>query len=207
MQQFIESCFSWPSWPASMMLLSVCVYWMLTIFGFMATDVLDFDLDFDVDIDADPSVLQFGFIPLKFLNLGSVPTMLWLSVFALVSWMASRLWNSPVPHPVWNWSTDPQAILRDFGIAAILTKVITQPLRGRFDPVEPNKAVDLVGRKCVVLTSEVTLTFGEAELATDAAPLRLKIRNGDGSLSKGDVVEIVDVREDDNVYFVEPENV
>jgi hypothetical protein len=170
--------------------------------GIFTTDVLDFDLDFDVDIDADPSVLQFGFIPLKFLNIGSVPTMLWLSVFALVGWMTSRLWNSPQTHPVWNWSTDPQAIFRDFGIAMILTKLITQPLRGRFDPIEPNKAVDLIGRKCVVLTSEVTTAFGEAELATDAAPLRLKIRNSDGTLSKGDVVEIVDVREQDNIYFV-----
>lgn len=86
-----------------MLLLSVCAYWTLTIFGFMATDVLDFDLDFDVDIDAEPSVLQFGFIPLRF--------------------------------------------------------------------------------------------------------LRLKIRNGKGSLAKGEVVEIVDVREDDNVYLVVPGNV
>ena len=156
-----------------------------------------------MDLDADPSILQFGFLPLKFLNIGSVPTMLWLSVFALTGWMVSRLWNSPVPHPSFVWSTDPQAILRDFGIATILTKIFTQPLRGRFDPVEPNKAVDLIGRKCVVLTSEVSDTFGEAELATDAAPLRLKIRNSEGTLNKGDVVAIVSVREEENVYFVE----
>ena len=205
MQQFIESCFSWPSWPASILLLCVCGYWLLTMFGILSTDLLDFDLDLDLDmdLDADPSILQFGFLPLKFLNIGSVPTMLWLSVFALTGWMVSRLWNSPVPHPSFVWSTDPQAILRDFGIATILTKIFTQPLRGRFDPVEPNKAVDLIGRKCVVLTSEVSDTFGEAELATDAAPLRLKIRNSEGTLNKGDVVAIVSVREEENVYFVE----
>lgn len=204
MQQFIEHCFSWPSLPASLLLLSVCGYWLLTLFGIVSTDLLDFDfdLDLDMDLDADPSILQFGFLPLKFLNIGSVPTMLWLSVFALAAWMVSRLWNSPLPHPAFVWSTDPQAILRDFGIATILTKIITQPLRGRFDPVEPNKAVNLIGRKCVVLTSEVTDTFGEAELATEAAPLRLKIRNSERSLTRGDVVEIVDVREEDNVYFV-----
>ena len=86
----------------------------------------------------------------------------------------------------------------------MLTKIITQPLRGRFDPVEPNKAEDLVGQTCVVTTSEVTKTFGEAKLATEGAPLRLKVRNGDGTLHKGDFAVIVEVAPEDNTYFVEP---
>lgn len=206
MEQFIESCFSWPSWPASVLLLGVCLYWLLMMLGTVDLDFLDLDLDLDLDVEgeADASILQFGFIPLKFLNIGSVPTMLWVSVFSLTGWMVSRLWNSPLPHPSFDWSSDSMAIVRDFGVAAMLTKMITQPLRGRFDPVEPNKAEDLFGQTCIVTTSEVTETFGEAELSTDGAPLRLKVRNNSRTLHKGDSAVIVDIGPENNTYFVEP---
>ncbi|MCH2202898.1 MAG: hypothetical protein MK102_13075 [Fuerstiella sp.] len=205
MEQFIESSFSWPTWPASVLLLCVCGYWTLMVFGVVDLDFLDLDLNFDVD--SSTSILEIGFVPLRFLNLGSVPTNLWLSVFALTGWMVSRLWNSPLPHPTFNWPSDSMAILRDGGVAAALTKIITQPLRGRFDPVEPNRSADLVGKHCVITTTEVTETFGEAELATDGAPLRLKVRNDSGQLKKGDFAVIVDVQTKGNTYFVEPESV
>lgn len=164
---------------------------------------IDFDMDMDVDINADPSILQFGFLPLKFLNIGSVPTMLWISIFAVAGWMVSRLWNSPAPHPAFQWDTDLVAVIRDFGIAAFITKLTTQPLRGRFDPVEPNKAKDLIGKVCIVTTSEVSPTFGEADLATDGAPLKLKVRNSKGEITKGDTVLITYYREEENAYLVE----
>ena len=205
MEHFIESCFSWPTLPASVLLLCICVYWLMMILGAVDLEFLDIDvdLDLDVNVDADISVLQIGFVPLKWLNIGSVPTMLWGSIFAVVAWMVSRLWNSPLPHPTFEWTSDPLAIIRDFGVAAMLTKVITQPLRGRFDIVEPNKAEDLVGRTCVVTTSEVTETFGEAEFATEGAPLRLNVRNDRGDVSKGDTVLITYFRSESNVYVVE----
>lgn len=202
MEQFIENCFAWPAWPATVLLLCVCGYWLLMMLGAVDLDFLDIDLDMDVELDADPSILQFGFLPLRFLNIGSVPTMLWVSVFALTGWMVSRLWNSPLPHESFLWKADTIAIVRNFGIASLLTKVITQPMRGRFDPVQPNMPATLVGRICVVTTTEVSDTFGEADLPTDAAPLKLKVRNSEGNISKGDTVVIVDFRSEDNIYFV-----
>ncbi len=206
MEQFLHSCFSWPTWPATALLLCVCLYWVLIMVGAVGLDFLDIDLDLDLDadIDAGASILQLGFLPLRFLNIGSVPTMLWVSVFALTFWLTSRLWNSPLPHPNFNWSADSMAILRDAGVAMMLTKFITQPLRGRFDPVEPNRAEDLIGKTCVVTTSEVTDDFGEAELSTDGAPLRLKVRHSAGNLHKGDLAVIVDFETEGNLYFVEP---
>ena len=198
MSEFIEGCFSWPSYPATVLLLLVCGYWVLVMIGAVDMEILDFDLD----VDADASILQFGFIPLKFLNLGSVPTMLWVSVFALVGWVLSRLLDSPAPHPSFQWAGDTQAILRDFGVAAIATKFVTAPLRGRFDPAEPNRARELIGHTCVITTSEVTDSFGEAEYATDGAPLKLNVRTSDGPLTKGDSAVIVDFTAENNLYFV-----
>ena len=200
MDQFIEGCFSWPSLPATVLLLLVCGYWCLVILGALDMDILDFDLD--IDLDADASILQVGFIPLKWLNIGSVPTMLWLSVFSLTGWMASRLMNSPTSHVNLDLATDGLAILRDMGIAVFLTKCLTQPLRGRFDPKEVNLAKDLIGGICKVTTSEVTASFGEAEYSTDGAPLKLRVRVEEINLVRGDEAVIVGFQREQNVYLI-----
>ena len=202
MGQFIEGCFAWPSLPATILLLLICGYWCLVMLGALDMDVLDFDLDFDLEADVETSILQVGFIPLKWLNLGSVPTMLWLSVFALSGWMASRLINSPLPHPNFETLTDGQAILRDMGIAVFITKCLTQPLRGRFDPKEANLARDLIGGYCKVTTSEVTDSFGEAEYSTDGAPLKLRVRAEETNLVRGDEAVIVGFHREQNVYLI-----
>ena len=77
-------------------------------------------------------------------------------------------------------------------------------MRGRFDPVEPNKAEDLIGRVCVVTTSKVTDSFGEAELPTDAAPLKLKVRSRDTTIQKGDTVVLIDFHSEGNLFGVAP---
>ena len=202
MSEFIEGCFSWPSYPATLLLLLVCGYWLLVMLGALDLDWLDIDLDFDVDADVDASVLQLGFVPLKWLNLGSVPTMLWVSVFALVYWVVSRLINSPAPHAMFELMSDGPANLRDVGIAVFITKCVTQPLCGRFDPVEANRAQDLIGKRCVVTTSEVTDSFGEAEYATDGAPLKLRVRADNESLTRGDDAVIVAFDPEQNVYLI-----
>ena len=202
MDQFIEGCFSWPSLPATVLLLLVCGYWCLVILGALDMDILDFDLDIDLDADVDASILQVGFIPLKWLNIGSVPTMLWLSVFSLTGWMASRLMNSPTSHVNLDLATDGLAILRDMGIAVFLTKCLTEPLRGRFDPKEVNLAKDLIGGICKVTTSEVTESFGEAEYSTDGAPLKLRVRVEEINLVRGDEAVIVGFQREQNVYLI-----
>ena len=206
MEQLIENCFSWPSWPATVMVLTVSAYWLFAMLGAVDLDTVDLDLDIDIDVDADPSVLDLGFVPLRFLNLGHVPLMLWVSIFSLSAWIMSRAINSPLPHDTFNWMSDGQALLRDFGLAAIITKFVTQPLRGRFKVVEPNLAKDLIGNTCVVTTSEVTDSFGEAEYVTDGAPLKLSVRTADESLTKGDTAVIVDFTPEKNLYFVKRAN-
>ncbi|MFP6763832.1 MAG: hypothetical protein VB858_09440 [Planctomycetaceae bacterium] len=202
METFIEGCLSWPTYPATLLLLLICSYWILVVVGAVGLDSLDIDINMDVDFDVDASILQFGFLPIKWLNLGSVPTMLWASVFSLSAWLTSRLINSPAPHDTFIFLTDGQAILRDIGIAVLCTKCITQPLVGRFDPVEPNRAVDLIGALCTVTTTEVTETFGEAQYSTDGAPLKLTVRTESGVLSKGDTARIINFDAEQNSYTV-----
>lgn len=203
MAQFLESCFSWPTWPSTILVLLVCGYWLLVIVGVATVDALDFDFDLDFDTDLQGSLLDVGFIPMRFLNLGSVPIMLWVSIFSLASWLVARWMNSDQLHANFEAATDVPAIAAYFAIGALLTKAITQPIRGKFDPVEPNLAKDLIGKTCIITTSEATETFGEAEFKTDAAPLKLTVRAVSEPLHKGDVAVIVEFTTETNTYLVE----
>lgn len=203
MSQFIDTCFAWPTWPSTILVLLVCGYWLLVIVGVATVDVLDFDLDLDFDTDLQGSLLDVGFIPIRFLNLGSVPIMLWVSIFSLASWLVARWMCSDQLHANFESAADVPAIAAYFAIGALLTKAITQPIRGKFDPVEPNLAADLIGKTCIITTSEATQTFGEAEFKTDAAPLILTVRATSEPLHKGDVAVIVDFTTETNTYLVE----
>jgi len=106
------------------------------------------------------------------------------------------------PHSGFDFTNDSLAIVRDFAIAAAITKILTQPLCGKFDVVEPIGSKDLLGKTCRVTTNEVTDKYGEANFATDAAPLVLHVRAAEETLSKGDFAKIVDYSPEENIYFV-----
>ena len=205
--ELLEPSFLWPTWLATMLVFVSCVYWLLVIVGAVTVDALHIDfhgLHFDTDVDG--SLLDLGFVPLRFLNLGRVPLMLWFSIFALSAWGVSRLivtyggFDEPHAHFVF-WDDAP-AIVRDFTIALVVTKVLTQPLRGIFDVVEPIGAKDLIGKTCVITTSEATPQNGEAIFATGGAPLSLNVRAVEGTLNKGELAEIFDYSPEENIYFV-----
>lgn len=70
---------------------------------------------------------------------------------------------------------------------------------------EGEKHRPVIGRTCVVKTSEVTTSFGQAEAEDDSGnPLLLHVRVSEGSppLSKGDHALIVDTMDDAQTYLV-----
>jgi hypothetical protein len=199
MTEFLETSFSGTSLPASMLLSLVLVYWLFVIFGALDLDMFDFDLEIDADLDVD-SVLSLGFAPLRFLNLGRIPLMLWMSIFSLSWWGLSRVFTD-----LWILEEGTEIgllIARDVGLALVATKLITNPLRGKFDLKEPHKAAKLIGGTCVMLTGEVTASAGQAEYETEGAPLKLNVRATGETLAKGDVGEIVDYDPENNIYLV-----
>lgn len=198
---------TWPTLPFSVLLLLVMVYWLIVSLGFLAFDALDFDLDFDADVEIDPgahpSLLDLGFLPLKWLNLGSVPLMIWGSVFTLVAWIISRWLNAEIAHAEFAFASDSQVILRDAVLAAVATKFLTNPLRGLFDYEEPNKLEAMLGQTVRVTTSQLDDTFGEVEYTTDGAPLRLNAITNGPALAKDDLARLVGYDEEKKVYVVE----
>ncbi len=205
MQEFLDATISGPTLPITIVLIAVCLYWLMVIVGAADTEFLDFDIETpeaDVDIDAH-APMSIGFASLKFLNIGTVPLMVWLTALALPMWITSMLLDhAPTPESPGEVLG---ALARSLGIGLVAAKLLTQPLRGRFDPAEPNRARDLIGNHCTIDSSTVTPESGRARYVTGAAPLVLHVRTEDGTLTQGQTARIVDYDPHRHVYIVTAE--
>lgn len=199
MNALLDIYFQWPVLPFSVALCLVTLYWLLVIVGGIDMDGIDFE--FDIDPDSTGSITDLGFLGLKWLNLGEVPLMVWLTVVAGASWLASMIFDRNLENP------DSQqiiiSIIRSLAIGVIAAKVVTNPLRGKLRLKQPNTIEQMLGRTCRVITSSVTPEFGHGECAVeDGAPLRLNIRTLEGAIDKGTEVEIIDYSPETSVYYV-----
>lgn len=199
MIELIHASMRWPTLPATVLVVICVLYWLCVIIGVLDLDLLDFDLDLEVGT-GNPSVLDFGFIGLKFLNLGEVPVMLWMSIFALSMWMLSI--NFDADAAIDSVMDYLPLFLRNLGISLVVTKLVTQPFKGYFQFTPPNQIETLLGKSCYVTSSSVTEKFGQAELQTDGAPLKLHIRSEDESIQKGDLVRLTDYDTEKQVFYV-----
>lgn len=199
MTELLHAALNWPTLPATV-LVAICVlYWLFVIIGVLDFDLLDFDLDFEVGGNG-PSILDFGFIGLKFLNLGEVPVMVWMSIFSLSMWMLSINFDSGVE--IQSAMDYLPLFLRNLGISLVVTKLITQPFKGYFQFTPPNQIETLLGKSCYVTSSSVTEKFGQAELETEGAPLKLHIRSEDETIQKGDLVRLTDYNQETQAFYV-----
>jgi len=214
--EYLQTCFSGANLPASSLLVLVMFYWLMLILAGLDLDFLNFDLDVDGDADVDMDIdgvdgdghlsdtVGIGFVVLRFLNIGRVPIMVWVSIFAITYWLLTvlldRFLDDSNHREEFFYAL--QYGVRNFAVAVVFTKIFTQPLRGKFEPSEPNKVEDLIGTECVITTAEVTQSFGQAQYETDAAPLLLNVRTREKPLAKGDLAVIVDHDAEENVYFV-----
>jgi hypothetical protein len=218
MVEFLEMCVEGTNFASSALLGIVLVYWLFVLSGVLGLDILDFDLDMDadvggnIDVDGDVdidvgepgalgSMLGMGVVVLRFLNIGRVPLMLWVSVFALSLWALTMFLDKPENHVT--LGHDLIILLRNAAIAIVCTKVLTQPLQGKFDPVESQTVRDLIGKQCTVVTPSITETSGQVRCATEAAPLLLNARTKGEPLAKGELAVIAEIDLSQGIYYVE----
>jgi hypothetical protein len=218
MTELLEACFAGANVGPTVLLGLVLGYWLLVLVGALGLDLFDVDLDIDADVGGDidldgdvvgdlggtsalGSFLSFGAVALRFMNIGRVPLMVWLSVFALALWLLTMALDKPENHAA--LAHDLLILLRNGVIAVACAKIVTQPLRGRFDVVEAPTVRDLVGRQCTVVTPTLNEQSGQIRCATEAAPLLLNARTKGEPLAKGDRAVIVDIDLPQGIYFVE----
>lgn len=198
----------------TVLLLLVLVYWIMVILGALDVDFLDIDFDSDVDADADVD-MDFqggGFLRgiLEFFYIGEVPVMVLVSVFSLSVWTISVLGN---------YYLNPNSLLilllpilaGNLFVSCILVKIAGVPLKKVFRSLEedPNAPRDVMGRICIIVTTEVTSErMGQGEVAGKGAPILLNvIAEGDHVFHKGDEAVIVEKNKETGVYKVAPVNI
>ena len=221
MTELLEVCFAGTNTASTALLAIMLAYWLLVLSGVLGLDIFDFDLDMDADVSGDfdvdgdvdfdvgepgalASVLSVGVVVLRFLNIGRVPLMVWASVFSLSLWLLTMALDKPENHAT--LGRDLVILLRNVAIAVACAKVMTQPLRGKFDPVEARGVRELVGQECTVVTPRITADSGQVRCATEAAPLLLNARTKGEPLAKGDRAVIIEIDLTQGIYFVEKAN-
>lgn len=210
--EFVNLCFTPPLFVPSCLMLLIGVYWLFMMLGMLHLDMFHIDLDMDADIDVDADVdmeigghssaMDWGVLALKWVNFGDVPLILWLTPFAVSFWGISYLLDRNLAADA-GWLLLIGLFVRNVAISLFATKLITQPLKGKFDTKEPNTVDDLLGRDVIIKSQEVTERFGQAELRTDAAPLYLNVQSLGGTLKKGEMARIVDYDKTKGIYIIQ----
>ena len=202
MIDFLLQTVRWVNLPYTLLLGATGIYWLIVILGFLDIEVFDIDLDLDLDVDAD---LSFGSV-FGMLNVGAIPFSIWLSIFIIQMWacsvVANLLLDAILPLP---------DILRFLlcaivflPLAGMMTKVFTNPLKSAFEGRRSITKKDFVGKECLITSSQVTPTFGTAELTVDSVPQLIDIRAKDenDAFKKGETALIYSYNEERDVFYV-----
>jgi len=142
---------------------------------------------------------------LRWLNLGGVPLMIWGAVFAVSWWfIAGVLWiaiDQRIFEPTLLWSS--LLSIKNLILAALLTKLVTKPLKRSLTP-DRITIQSLIGKECVISSTEATPEFGLVKFRTGGAPLLLNVRTDGPRLVYGTPVWIVHYDRKRRVYLVSP---
>jgi hypothetical protein len=200
LQPMLESLFVGPVWPASVLLLLVLGYLLLSLVSSLDLDAPDLDLDAH-------GWQSLGAATLRWLHLDTIPIVIWGGLFACLNWLlAYILWNafdSARHEPTLLVSS--LLAIRNAVMAVVITKVTTSPLEPYFGKGSVYSEQTLIGQSCVVSSGEATPKFGQAKYDTGGAPLLLNIRTDGPHLRKGTVVRIISFDPCKRIYSVVPD--
>jgi hypothetical protein len=225
---FLDALLTGPTIPGTIVLGVCLVYWLLLIVGAVDLDLGDAHIGMDGHAGFDHGGgfhhggldhaghghggldhgghghggASWGLVALRFLNIDDVPLMIWLTAFS-VGYVGSSVLFDGMATGL-SAAAFAVGVARSGAIALVVAKLLTQPLRGKFDTPEPNVAGSLIGRTCVVTTSEVTDRFGQAKVEAEGAPLLLHVRGPAGAFRKSDVARIAGYDADRRVFLIEP---
>lgn len=201
-----EPLFAAPVLPATLLLMLVVFWSLLTIVGGTVLHGHHFHLDAHADGDASDLFTSLGSFTLRWLNLSEMPLMIWLCIFSLLWWSISVLSFLTVDVPLLGqpgtlWSI--VLVARNLVVAGLLTKLITRPLRG-WTFSESISSQSLIGQECEICSLEATSEYGQVRFKTDGAPLLLNVRTDGPDLPKGTRVWITHYDAVRRAYIVSP---
>ncbi len=184
----------WINLPFTIIIVTSFVYWITVILGTLDMELFDFDLELD------------GFW--GFLNIGSFPFSIWISICGLLLWINSIVINlllDAIPF----LSAIPDGIRLvplyavNISLSFFITKILTNPLKKLFKEKVSEKK-DFIGKDCIITSTKVDIAFGTAELIINGVPQIIDVVNEtEKEISKDDKVLIIDYYKDKDVFLIE----
>ena len=216
MLELFEFSFSLINIIPTILLMLIVIYWITVFVGLLDISFLDFDVDMDVDADIDidadvdtetgvsiSGVPNFFVKSLVFFNIGKVPFMIFLSVFAISLWLFTILTN-------YYLNTDSVLIsfayaVPIFIVSMFFAKIITQPLAKMFHNIDqatglPEEFTGKIGKARINLDAKYN---GQIEILRDGSTAILSARTTKGKIATGKSVLIIDYIEEGKYYIVE----
>ncbi|MBA63175.1 MAG: hypothetical protein CMJ76_12525 [Planctomycetaceae bacterium] len=199
----IEHIFSPPLIVSTGLVIFVVLYWIISVLTGLGLDAIDFDLDFDTDADVGglDGFMGIGLLPLKWLNIGTIPLMLWFSIFAMCFFFASL----GVEHyqPLTKQASTGVIGFRVvwvMGLGALSTKFVTQPMREWFkEHILDSNA--FVGKQATTRITTHT-TRGKIFIERKEGDLISEARTAGEEIPDGTRVTVVSYDEAQKVYIV-----
>jgi hypothetical protein len=198
--------------PYTVFLALILLYWLTVIVGGLEVGLCNVDLsapgDADADVDTDmdttvPGLGGMGLAALQFFHVGTVPLVLLLSFLALSMWVISLLTNYYLQNHSLLLALF--LFLPNVSVSLLITKFVTLPWRALFRTLHDERQAtpEVIGKVCVVKTSKVDTTSGQAEVVSNEAPLLLNVRTMGGEvLGKGEEALVVQCNEHNNTYII-----
>lgn len=206
MTEFIQAILSPVNLVFTVLMGCFFCYWLIVMIGMIDLDALDFEMDLDLDADVDAGAGGGAWMGvLKFLNVGEVPLMILLSVFVMVMWLMGVLAHMLIG--AWSIGVQLIALLPMLVLAGLATKVLTHPARKLFAQLDEDAkagSVTVLGQRCRVTSATVDDQFGQAEIETNASPVRINVKtpSKDVVLQRGEEAVVVIDRNEKGIYTI-----
>jgi len=200
----------------TILLLITVLYWVAVILGALDVGFLDFDLDpdFETDVNVEIDVgtevdaeAGGGFAEsfLSFFNLGKIPVMVVFSFFSISFWLVVINVNHYLGVDAL-WFAILLYLPVIFG-SMFIAKFCTMPLLPVFRALnkEGQTKKDLVGTLGITVLPLSAGKLGQVKLIKNEETFTIKVRTHyTGQIKKGQQVIVIEYKEEDRYYLVEP---
>lgn len=217
MTEFFDFAFAPANLFYSLLLCVVLLYWMTVVLGALDLDFLDFEVDTDVDVDIDVDadidsdieteigggggVSGLFLSTLSFFNIGQVPFMIFISIFAIVLWGTAMFFNNAIG----NTANFGLWLFPNLLVGLFLSKIFTTPFKAfhkQLNKGGTNKK-ELVGKIAKVTLEISPGRPGQAKIDFDDHHFLLTVRSDEeGSIPKGSQVILTEYREERGDFLV-----
>lgn len=164
----------------------------------------DVDSDLEADVDKDISGASAGMAIAKFFYLGDVPLMILLTIISFSMWITSIVLNHELNADL-NRTMSLLLLIPNLILAMFVLKIVGKPIAKVFQSINKDLRSErpMLGMPCLVTTSKVTETFGQAKLETETSPILFNAITKEGEvLSKGDQAVILEFIKEKNTYII-----